>query len=176
VAPSVFALKRNRDGKEWTRLPAHGRLAEAPEWPDEAPPARDNEIVLWRRLWTLPQAIVWEADHSHDMVALYVRTFLEAMQHRAGAHARTFTKQLAGELLLTPSALAQGRYVIQGTDEDKAIQDALSGGADRAGVATRSGGRDRGVVVRIVPPITDEQAEQIPAMDDEPDDDEEIPF
>jgi hypothetical protein len=130
--PNPNALRRQKDGKEWTKLPAAGRLEPAPEWPDEVDPANEDELLMWRRIWMSPQALVWEADHAQDMVAFYVRTYLEAMKPRAGAQARTFVKQMSEALLLTPATLAQQRYVIEGTADARAIDAAVADGKDPA--------------------------------------------
>ncbi len=137
--PNPNALRRQRDGKEWTKLPAEGRLGLPPEWPDEVEQPDDQELLMWRRIWMSPQAVVWEADHVEDMVAFYVRTYLEAMKPRAGAQARTFVKQMSEALLLTPATLAQQRYVIEGTPEARAIDAAV---ADHA--AAQANPRRRG--------------------------------
>lgn len=143
-APDPNALRRNKDGKEWTKLPAIGRLAPAPEWPDEVSEATPEELLMWRRVWTMPQALVWEADRVNDLVAFYVRTYLEAMKPHAGAMARTFAKQLADQLYLTPPALASGRYVVESTPEARAIDAALASvSALPAGRGGRRAARDR---------------------------------
>jgi hypothetical protein len=174
--PDPNALRRQRDGKEWTHLPSRGRLDPAPEWPDEVPEATPEELLLWRRLWQKPQALVWEADHAADVVAFYVRTYLEAMQPRAGAMARTFAKQLAGELYLTPPSLAQGRYVIDGTPEARAIDAAIDASmATHPAGSRRSSGRDR---FTVVPPPSDADDIETPTAntDDEADDPNKPPF
>jgi hypothetical protein len=174
VAPDPYALRRQRDGKEWTRLPNAGRLAGAPEWPLAVAEPSPDEMLKWREMWTMPQALIWEADRSYDLVAFYVRTYLEAMKPRAGAQARMFVRQLSNDLYLAPSALAQGRYVVMGTDEDNAIQAAIgaaaSGATSASGNAKKTGARGRFTVVQ---PVAEPSAVEDDA-DDEPD--EEIPF
>lgn len=157
------ALRRQRDGKEWTKLPAVGRLGLAPEWPDEVAEPNDEELLMWRRIWMLPQACVWEADHAEDMVAFYVRTYLEAMQPRAGAQARTFVGQMSEKLLLTPGSLSQQRYVIEGTDEARAIDAAVADHSAAAANPRRRGpgqpksARDRFKVVGGTGPLDDDE-------------------
>lgn len=124
--PDPNALRRQRDGKEWTKLPSVGRLGLAPEWPAAIPEPNEAEALKWRELWMLPQALIWEADHAHDLVAFYVRTYLEAMKPHAGAQARMFVRQLSNDLYLAPAALMSGRYVIQGTKEAQAIDAAIA--------------------------------------------------
>lgn len=125
--PNPYSLRSARGGKEWTRLPAAGRLKPAPEWPDEVDPPSEKELLLWRRLWTKPQALIWEIDQCEDVVAFYVRAYLEAMRPRANAQARTLTKQLQDQVYLTGSSLASGRYVIEGSDEDAELARAAAG-------------------------------------------------
>lgn len=162
--PDPNALHRARDGKEWTRLPAAGRTDPAPEWPLAVEEPTADELLKWREMWTMPQALVWESDRCFDLVAFYVRTYLEAMKPRAGAQARTFVKQLSSELLLTPAALLSARYVIAGTDEDAALNAAVS--RHPAGSRPHGGrppsARDRFTVVPTGPAA---------AVEDEPDDD-----
>lgn len=162
-APDPNALHRARDGKEWTRLPAAGRTASPPDWPAEVTEPDIAELALWNRLWAMPQALVWEADRCHDLVAFYVRTYLEAMKPHAGAQARTFVKQLSSELLLTPASLMSGRYVVEGSAEDEAIQAAVSrhpAGSGRGHQGRPTSARDRFHVVPAGPgPDEDEDAD-----------------
>lgn len=112
-APSPDALRRVRDVKEWTPLPAEGRQGDPPEWPayiDGEPSLA--EIAMWDRLWHLPQALIWEADHAHDLVALYVRAYVRASHPNAAVTALTVVRQYADTLLLSVPALHAARYVI----------------------------------------------------------------
>jgi hypothetical protein len=169
--PDPNALKRQRDGKEWTKLPAVGRLEAAPEWPDEVDPANEQELLMWRRIWMSPQAIIWEADHVQDMVAFYVRTYLEAMHPRAGAQARTFVKQMSEALLLTPAALGSQKYVIEGTKDAMAIDAANADHAASVANPRRRGpgkknARDRFTVVdNTGPTVDDDDDEDQPETD-----------
>lgn len=129
-----------RDGKEWTKLPRAGRTGDPPDWPDETVEPDPSEIAYWNRLWSTPQALIWEADQTYDLVAFYVRTYLEAMHPRAGAQARTFAKQLAEQLYLTGPALMQGRYVIAGSAEEAAIDAAVKAAS---GKPQRKSARER---------------------------------
>lgn len=161
-APDPNALKRQRDGKEWTKLPRAGRLDPAPEWPAAVAEPNDLELLKWREVWTLPQALIWEADRSYDLVAFYVRTFLEAMKPGAGAQARMFVRQLSNDLFLAPMALAHGKYVIEGTDEARAIDAAVADHAAaianprRRGPGKAKSARDRFTVVESGPDEDDE--------------------
>lgn len=156
------ALKRQRDGKEWTKLPATGRLGEPPEWPLAVKPEPNEEEELkWRELWTLPQALIWEQDRCYDLVAFYVRTYLEAMRRGAGAQARTFVRQVSNDLYLAPAALAAGKYVIDGSDEAKALEAAMAGHPSAA--PRKPSARDRLKVVQPEPePEPDETDDDPP--------------
>jgi hypothetical protein len=164
------ALHRARDGKEWTRLPAAGRTTEPPDWPVEVSEPSVAELHLWNRLWTMPQALVWEADRCADLVAFYVRTYLEAMKPGAGAQARTFVKQLSTELLLTPQALLSARYVIEGSADDQALTASVSrhpAGSGRGHQGRPPSARDRFTVVPTGPVTGDPEDE-----DDESDEEQ----
>lgn len=177
--PDPNALKRQRDGKEWTKLPAVGRLDPAPEWPAAIDPPNEEEMMKWRELWMLPQALIWEVDRAHDLVAFYVRTYLEAMRPKAGAQARMFVRQLSNDLYLAPAALMSGRYVIDGTDEAHAIDAATAeAGKARPGRVTRkTSARERFKVVETGPaddeddepqPETDAATGEVTMIDDDP--------
>lgn len=163
--PDPNALRRQRDGKEWTKLPAAGRLEPAPEWPAAIAAPDEQELLKWREVWTLPQALIWEVDRSHDLVAFYVRTFLEAMKPKAGAQARMFVRQLSNDLFLAPAALASGRYVIEGTADAQAIDNAIRSAAE-ASTRTRGPGKKPSARERftVVPPepVEDDEDDQDP--------------
>jgi len=129
-------------------------MGEPPEWPDEVVEPNEKELLMWRRIWMSPQSLVWEADHAQDMVAFYVRTYLEAMKPHAGAQARTFVKQMSEALLLSPASLTQQRYVIDGTPEARAIDAAV---ADHAANTRRRGpGKSARERFTVVQPPDDE--------------------
>lgn len=176
--PDPNALKRQRDGKEWTKLPRAGRLDPAPEWPAAVAEPNELELLKWREVWTLPQALIWDMDRSYDLVAFYVRTYLEAMHPKAGAQARMFVRQLSNDLFLAPMALAHGKYVIEGTDDARAIDAAVANhqaSADnprRRGPGKKSARERMGFTVVETGPDDDddEQPETDVAMETEPDD------
>lgn len=173
--PDPQALARHRDGKDWTHLPACGRLGEPPEWPDETIEPNEDELLMWRRVWTSPQALVWEADQVFDLVAFYVRTYLEGMKPRAGAQARTFVRQLSTDLLLTPGSLFAARYVVDESPEAMAIEAAMATHpAGKAIGRPKKSARERFTVVRPEPPA-DEGEPEVEAVAEEPES-EEPPF
>lgn len=122
----------------------------------------DAERSYWRELWTTqPQAHVWRADGTEDIVALFVRTTLEASQPGGTTSARTLVKQLASDLLLNTAALHSARYVIDRTMEGAP---AMPDAAAQPHVATGTGGAAPVRSIRdglhVVPP---------PAADDDDD-------
>lgn len=179
-APDPNALNRQRDGKEWTLLSSAGRLAPAPEWPDDVPEPSPAELLRWRTLWAMPQALVWEADGVFDQVALYVRVYVEAMQPGALGGTRTLAKQLQNELLLTVPSMLSARYVIKGTSESASIEAAMAGSAP-ATVSQIPSAKSRFTVVPTGPDPSavaaseEEDTEDDDVEDDDPTDDP-IPF
>lgn len=97
------ALRRLRkDDAEWTVLPSEGRTEPAPDWPlTESTP---RERVIWSRWWRKPEALIWEADASHDYVALTVRMFAEAEVEKASAENRKTVRMMMADLYLTRDA------------------------------------------------------------------------
>lgn len=88
---------------DWTTLPASGREGPPPGWP--LPEQTVREAELWDELWSMPQAIEWERTRQDLLVALYTRRFVEAEVSGSPAALSTLVRQLADELLLTPSSL-----------------------------------------------------------------------
>lgn len=196
-APSLGALARVRDGKEWVRLPQRGLAEdEVPPWPEHLPeheplpqprPLRDGatdlqrethedrvaaydrsvlraherneaERTYWHRLWAeQPQAHVWRADGTEDIVALFVRTTLEASEPGGTTSARTLVKQLASDLLLNTAALHSARYVIDRTMQgEPAMPDAGQQPHVATGTGTTGPVRSIRDGLTIVPPVVDD--------------------
>lgn len=120
--------------------------------------ANERERDYWRRLWTeQPQAHVWRADGTEDVVALFVRTSLEASAPGGSATLRTLVKQLASDLLLNTAALHSARYVI---DRTMSGEPAMPDAAAQPHVATGTAGGPPTRSIRdglsIVPPMVDD--------------------
>lgn len=156
--PEPDALRRDRDSKDWTKLPRECTIP-APPWPLEIPEPTVSELAMWARLWTMPQAHVWHADHTIDLVGLYVRAFTRAVQPDAPAAGMTIAKQMGDHLLLSTPALFAGRYVITGSPEDEVLSvqrrtstetTPPSAGGRRPRSPGRGSARDR-IPVSIVP-------------------------
>lgn len=79
--------------------------------------ADQQEAALWKQLWTIPQAVMWEETYAHREVAQYVRWKIRAEQGSlaAGSEAR----QHADRLGLNPLALLRLRLEIQKVDEEE---------------------------------------------------------
>lgn len=86
------------------------RKGAAPAWPLTKATAR--EMVVWRRQWKRPQAVVWEEQGSIDEVGMYVRTFCEAEELGITAARRTLLLQQQNALLITHTALLAAGYRI----------------------------------------------------------------
>lgn len=114
--PDPNALRRDRDGADWTILPASGRDGDIPEWPltvatnDER---AEREAELWARQWTRPQAIVWEANGQEDEVALFVRAFADAESPKSPVAARQLVKQLQETLGISLPGMLRLRWKIE---------------------------------------------------------------
>lgn len=130
--PQPDSLRRDRDGKDWTKLPKECTIP-TPDFPLEIPEPTVAEMAMWTRLWRMPQAHVWHADHTYDLVGLYVRTFMKASKPDAPASAATIVKQMGDHLLLSSPALFAGRYVITGSPEDEILSGQSVATAPRAG-------------------------------------------
>lgn len=149
--PDPNALRRERDGKEWINLPRSGRAGDPPEWPIETSQPSVAEVSMWARLWRKPQAILWEADGAVDLVALYVRAYLEAMEPFAPHAARTSVRQYAEMLLLTDASLVRAKVVINPDEMIAARRGAPAPAHARATGTTGSASGIRGRL-NVVPP------------------------
>lgn len=109
-APDPNALARERDAGEWVELPASGRPGEAPEWPLVDP--TDREKALWKRLWVLPQALMWERLSQELEVALYVRRLAESERPRSPIILGTLVRQMADSLGLTTPGMRMNRWKV----------------------------------------------------------------
>ena len=134
-APDPNALRRERDADEWVKLPAKGRGGRAPAWPLTKATARERTV--WNRLWKKPQAVQWESDGLHEVVALYVRRFVEAEERGSPTNLSTLVRQLADSLGLTTPGLRANRWTIVAEEEPK-----------RPARSSRSSSRARLAVVR----------------------------
>lgn len=108
--PDPNALKRERDGDQWTELPPEGRPGNPPRWPLTKQSAREK--TLWKREWSRPQAIEWERNGQELEVAIYVRTAIEAGHLAASTATRTLLRQQQEALGISLPGLARNRWTI----------------------------------------------------------------
>jgi hypothetical protein len=157
--PQPDSLRRDRDSKDWTKLPKECTIP-APDWPLEIPEPTITELSMWTRLWKMPQAHVWHADHTADLVGLYVRSYVRSVKPDAPSSSVVVVKQMGDHLLLSTPALFAGRYVITGSPEDEILSgqalatktrnDSSAGGRRPRSAGRGSSARDR-LPVSIVP-------------------------
>lgn len=115
--PDPNALSRERDGAEWVDLPAQGRTGKTPGLPLPDPTSRERS--LWKRLWKMPQAVMWEAQSQQLEVALYVRRLAEAEQPESPTNLSTLVRQMSDSLGLTTPGLRHNRWRIVDEDAEK---------------------------------------------------------
>lgn len=136
--PDPNALARKRDEADWTKLPAEGRPGRAPRWP--LTQASPRERTLWTELWKLPQAVMWERQHLHHTVALYVRRLAEAEMPESKVTVSTLVRQLADGLGLTSPGLRSLRWRIESPAKKTAAKKARRASArDRLKVVDGAG-------------------------------------
>jgi len=85
-------------------LPAGGRKGPTPKWPLPGEPTK-AEAAHWRKLWTKPQAVVWEQQELFDIVARYCRIVVMASAPDAFAAVMAQASSLEDRLGLTPRAM-----------------------------------------------------------------------
>lgn len=112
AGPDSLRRSRPSDQATWRNLPASGREGPLPEWPLTR--ASTRERALWERIWSRPQAIMWEELGLFDEVALHVRTLAVAERPKAPIDARRLVQQQANSLGLTIAGLHGNRWRIVG--------------------------------------------------------------
>lgn len=141
--PDPRSLKQAKIAERggWTTLPAEGRQESAPEWPLVSP--ADRELDLWEKLWSLPQAVMWEAMGQQDEVAMYVRCFVEAERIDGRIDIKKLARQYADSLGLSVQGMLRNRWkVAPAAEAEQAPQPAAEPAPQRPSA------RDR---LRIVP-------------------------
>jgi len=98
------------------QLPWDGRQGDPPQWPlsDSSP----REVALWKKLWTLPQATMWEQMRCEDTVALYTRAYLVVADDITDDKMLNQVRQLDSKLGLSPRALQDLRWEIESAPVD----------------------------------------------------------
>lgn len=69
-------------------------------------------MAVWRQMWKLPQAIVWEEQSSHRQVAMHVRTSVEAEENGVTSSMRSLLLRQENALLLSYAALLSAGFRI----------------------------------------------------------------
>lgn len=92
------------------RILPKARTGAAPAWP--LTKATTREMVVWRRLWKKPQAVVWQEQGLDDEVAHYVRNFVVCEERDVPAARMTLLLQQRNSLFLTHGALLSAGYRI----------------------------------------------------------------
>lgn len=113
-APDPNALRRERDAGEWSVLPFEGRPGDPPGWPLVG--QTDREVELWARLWSKPQALMWERLGQELEVALYVRNLSLAELPGSAVNLGTLVRQQSDSLGLTTPGLRANRWRIERGD------------------------------------------------------------
>lgn len=139
-APDPTALRRERDQGEWTILPGGGRDGQPPEWPLYG--QSDREAELWERLWSKPQALMWERLGQELEVALHVRNLALVEMPGAPVNLGTLVRQQQDSLGLTTPGLRANRWRI---DREESASPAVPQGQV---VPLRPSARDRIKAVR----------------------------
>ena len=114
--PDPSAQRRERDEGEWIVLPSEGRTGRAPKWPLDGG-MTPREKTLWKRLWAMPQAVMWERLELLHEVAVYARRFTEAEQRGAPVNVGTLVRQMSDSLGLTTPGLRMNRWKIEAAPE-----------------------------------------------------------
>jgi hypothetical protein len=117
-APDPNALRRDRDASEWVRLPARCDR-DVPGWPLTDQSERESE--LWAELWRKPQAVEWHRLGLASTVGLYVRSFAAAESPESAVAMRTLVRQLGDDLGLSLAGMRAHRWVVEGSDDDRAV-------------------------------------------------------
>ena len=104
--PPKFDPQRGHRGRGPTKLPAEGRLGEAPPWPF---PGRVSaaERQAWADLWSTPQAVAWEklGIGCVGEVARYCRLFVQCQKPGTSSAVHAQATAIADRLGLTPKAM-----------------------------------------------------------------------
>lgn len=131
-APKANAVRRNIR-PDWVRLPAEGRKTPAPKWPLGKP--LPGELEVWREIWALPQALMWEKFRWFRTVGRYVRVCVRSEQATAGRDMMAEARQLEDRLGLTPKSMTALRWAI--TDDEVGQRRDDGAGAPAGGAPKR---------------------------------------
>ena len=108
--PASQRRRTNAPMANTVTLPSEGRTGRAPAWPLSK--MRAGEKARWDRLWSLPQALMWERIGCAEVVARYVRVVVDAEKADASAAVRKTAADLEDRLGLTPMSMLRLRWEI----------------------------------------------------------------
>jgi len=124
---SMRSMIKGLGGKDgFITLPADGRTDPAPEWPIAG--VTGEELGMWEKLWEKPQALMWDIQGLDYAVALYVRTYFEAVEPKAVSGLKTAAIRMEGELGLSLLGMKTLGWQIE-VQEDAASAQAPTKGA-----------------------------------------------
>lgn len=95
---------------KFMKLPAEGRKGRAPKFPLGEQTA--SEALVWKELWTTPQAVAWERLRYVRVVARFTRLVVRAEEHDAGSRLLAEVRQMEHDLGLTPMGLRRLEWQI----------------------------------------------------------------
>lgn len=108
--PDPRSLRSQRLGFSdgWRELPEAGRKGRLPRWPLED--QTDREKALWREMWKLPQAVMWEEMRQQWSVGLVVRLRARAEGRSSSAALLMELRQHEDSLGLTTPGMLRNRW------------------------------------------------------------------
>jgi hypothetical protein len=106
---------------DFVTLPSEGRTDPPPEWP--IADVTGNELDMWGKLWKKPQALMWEIQGLDYAVALYVRTYFEAVEPKAVSGLKTAVLRMEGELGISLPGMKSLGWQIAQSENDPNFQD-----------------------------------------------------
>lgn len=111
-----YRQRRNEDG--WVKLPEIVNRRRTPNWPLK-PALTDRERELWRQFWKMGQSIVWESQHQHLPLAIYVRLLVGIENENFDVPASKITQSriMAEDLGITITGMTRHKWRYASTEE-----------------------------------------------------------
>lgn len=113
AGPDPNPNARRRNARVGPRKLPPTRTASAPDWPLVKAPTKPQR-ELWARIWTAPQAVVWEEQGwaSTRVVARYVLLSLLAEKPTAPSSLLAEVRQIEDRLGLSPVAMRRLMWTV----------------------------------------------------------------
>ncbi len=89
--------------RAWTYLPDDPDVFMLPAWP--FPPARPEELKLWKQLWNRPQARMWAGYKQEHQVGQYVRALVASLDKEASPPLKSLVRNMELDLGLSIDGL-----------------------------------------------------------------------